>query len=1203
MQPDNAAAPGSNTRKGRSFVTDRPVAVSMVFIAAIVFGYFSLTSLPVTLMPELSYPTITVRTEYPGAAPEEVENDISRPLEEALGIVGGLKEISSISRAGVSDVVLQFVWGIDISEATQDALERLDRVRLPREAERPLLLHFDPSLDPVMELSFSGRGKRYQGEEGLRRLRRISELQIKRFLEPIPGIAAVRLRGGLEEEIHVLLDENKLKRSDLNIKTIISRLSQENINVAGGTVQEGGSEYLVRTLNEFKDLEQIRKTIVTHIDDHPLRIEDIGEVKLAFKEREILTSTDGNESVQIDIYKEADANMVELAKRVRYLIGEIPQRGQRAGNRQNARGGGEARGSEARAGRGGGGGGRGGRGRGGPSGFSQLLSKLSGEPVQNFRGLAAHLQQSEGASLKVVSDRSTFIESSISEVKQTAMLGGLLAIFILYVFLRNFKSTAIIAVSIPVSILITFAPMHLSGITLNIMSLGGLALGIGMLVDSSIVVLESIYRCREEGDSMKAAAIRGVGEVRGAVFASVLTSIAVFFPMVFVEGIAGQAFSDLGIAVVVSLVASFLVAITLIPMLATRKGLSIQAAKEASAEEKGFKVWLSRNFASLYTMFSQIKAMPLLAKLVLLPIAYVIFRALILLLLELVGLAIRTVFAVLGFVYRRCARLIGYLLKILLFIPLQIFQSGLAGAHRIYIPILRWAISHTQAVGMFVLACFAAIYWFATSVETELLPEVYQGEFTIEVQLPVGTPLAETHRVLRGVESSILEQESEIENLLVTYGYDVTNAQSADEGEHSAKFKVILKKGVDLKATELETTERLRQFFVDIPDAELRVVRPVLFSETTPLEIEVYGTDLEYLKQKTLAVKLELESLPELADVESSLRKGAPEIQVHYDRNKIIKYGLNIGEVAEQVRDMVRGAEATRFNKVDRRIPIVVRLEEDDRLAIESIRKLIINPRGQQPIPLYAVAELEVGEGPSEIRRVDGNRVGLINANLGEASLSGAAEKITETLNANLSWDDGTSFSVTGQSEEWDQSKGSLMLALALSVFLVYVIMAAQFESLMHPLIIMFSIPLAFLGTFAGLFILQVNLSIVVVLGMIMLTGLVVNNAIVFVDYINNLRSKGMALEQAVLQAGSVRLRPILMTTATTILGLLPMAVGLGDGAEIRTPMAIAVITGLLSSTILTLLIIPAIYYSVEQLKLRFFGEPVNELDASEGET
>ena len=513
-----------NTPDGqRYFTTDRPVAVLMVFVALVVFGYFSLGQLPVTLMPDMSYPTLTVRTEYPGAAPEEVENDISRGIEEQLGVISGLSEISSISRAGISDVILEFSWGSSMSDAIQNTLEKLDTVRLPRGAEKPLLLHYDPSLDPVMELSLSfGEASDVSSSEvdpstresDARRLRRLAELQVKRSLEPVKGVAAVRVRGGLEEEIHVLVDATELQRSNLSMNQVVSRLSAENINAAGGRIREGEAEYMVRTINEYQNLDEIANTVISRRDGKEIRLKDMARVTYGQKDQEMLTRTDGLESVQIDIFKEADSNMVQVARRVKQALG-------------------------------------------------------SAEGGENA-GLAGRLWKNEQVLLKMVADRSLFIQGSIQEVKSTAIVGGALAILVLFLFLRDLRTTLIIALSIPISVAVTFAPLNVFEVSLNIMSLGGLAMGIGMLVDSSIVVLESIYRCRQEGDDVRMAAVRGTREVRGAVIASTLTSICVFFPMVFVEGMAGQVFGDLGLTVVTSLLVSLLVAVLFIPMLASR---------------------------------------------------------------------------------------------------------------------------------------------------------------------------------------------------------------------------------------------------------------------------------------------------------------------------------------------------------------------------------------------------------------------------------------------------------------------------------------------------------------------------------------------------------------------------------------------------------------------------------------------------------
>ena len=1105
----------------------------MVFVAAVVFGFFSFQRLPVTLMPELNYPTLTVRTEYPGSAPAEVENEISRPVEEALGVINGLNRINSISRAGVSDVVLEFVWGTDMSEATQDTLEKLDLVFLPTEAERPLLLHFDPALDPVMELSLSGQGPDYEGDYGLRRLRRLAERQLKRELEPIPGVAAVRVRGGLEEEIHVRLDEQSLRRTGISVQTVIDRLRQENINVAGGTIDEGNTEYMVRTLNEFISVPQIAETIVKRTEFGQIKIKDIAEVVQAHKEREIVTRTDGQESVQIDIYKEAEANMVAVAQAVIRRVGDIDAA-------EDA-----------------------------PPAWQQR-----GPQRRKSEPLAVQFFKQEGAKLKVVADRSVFIQNSINEVRNTAIIGGLLAVAILYLFLRNPLSTAIVGVSIPMSLLITFAPLNIFGVSLNIMSLGGLALGIGMLVDSSIVVLESIFRCQEEGDNARLAAIRGSREVRGAVIASTLTSIAVFLPMVFVEGIAGQAFGDLGMAVVISLLASLAVALFVIPMLASRQRPQFQDHQAGRLSWRRWHAWDHyieerrewrqdrRRFFAPYLFIRLViaLAMELLGKF----------------LITLLGLVLAIVTKIIAPVLRRAG-------QVLTQAPAAATAKLLDQAQHRYPHLLGWALRHPASMIAIVFACVGITIGVGRTLGTELLPEVHQGEFTVEVNLPVGTPLPETQRILGDVEKAILANPKGIQSLLVTYGYDVTNMKRSDEGEHSARFKILVESSRSVATAEEEVLKRVRGLLKNVPDITERVVRPVLFSSNKPIVVEIQGDNLAELRRMAQDAEEQLRALPELADVETTLRKGAPEIQVSYDRQRLAHYGLSLGQVAEHVKNLVKGFEATRYNLQDRRIPIIVQLAEEDRQLIHHIENLTINPASDQAIPLRAVAELKIGEGPSEIRRVDGKRVALIQSNLGHASLGAAVDAIRDTFLSKLTWPADMSFMFGGQNEEWERSQASLILAIGLSIFLVYVIMASQFESLVQPLIIMGTVPLAFFGSVLGLKLLGISLSIVVFLGLIMLIGIVVNNAIVLVDYTNVLRQRGLATEDAVKEACKVRLRPILMTTATTVLGLLPMAIGLGDGAEIRTPMAIAVIFGLVSSTALTLLVIPTLYLLVEK--------------------
>jgi HAE1 family hydrophobic/amphiphilic exporter-1 len=781
-------------------------------------------------------------------------------------------------------------------------------------------------------------------------------------------------------------------------------------------------------------------------------------------------------------------------------------------------------------------------------------------------GIAPRLFDDEGARLEIVADRSVFIERSITEVRNNAVLGGLLAVLVLYLFLRSLRSTAIVAVAIPASLLVSFAPLDMLGVSLNIMSLGGLALGVGMLVDCSIVVLESIHRCREEGDDLVDAVVRGTREVRSAVTASTLTTVAVFLPMVFVEGVAGQAFGDLALAVVLSLLASLGVALFLIPMLAARGSVALSAEGarprlRPAAWRVAVDDWrLSRGWRRVVRR------------------GWVVVRTLIWLPIEIAAKLVATlVSGVLVLVGGIVGLTIRLLAKLLDRGPGAWVEGGLARLATVYRRLLEGALTTPRTVIALLLIALGLTAYGFVSLDSELLPEVHQGEITFELALPAGTPLERTIEVLTPIENALAAEAELVERVLATYGFDPAQSTRSDEGEHTARFRVLLRRAD--ASSESAVAERIRARLEAIPDLEERLTRPVLFSFRTPIEVEVHGDDLDLLKRKASEVEGVLAALPELADVASTLRAGAPEVEIVYDRERLALYGLSLGPVAESVRNLVRGAEATRFNLKDRRIPIIVQLEEADRRTIEDVRDLIVNPGGERPIPLAAIADVRVGEGPSEVRRVDGRRVALVRANLGrDVALGTAVETLRATLDREVVWPAEMTYYVSGQDEEWQRSSNSLYIALALSIFLVYVIMAAQFESLVHPFVILFTIPLAFFGSVVVLGLLGMSLSIVVFLGMILLAGIVVNNAIVLIDYVNVLRDRGLDRRAAILSAGAVRLRPILMTTATTVLGLLPMALGLGDGAELRTPMAVTVIAGLAVSTMLTLLVVPVVY-------------------------
>ena len=1297
-----------------AIATRRPVAILMVVLAVCVFGWVSYQRLSLNLMPDISYPTLTVRTEYPGTAPEEVETLLSRPLEQELGIVPHLVNISSISKAGQSDIILEFEWDTDMNAMSQEIREKADRVWLPQDAEKPLLLRYDPSLDPIIRIGL-------HGPQDLYALRYLADHDIKRELEALVGVAAVKIKGGLEEEIHVALNERQISVMGLDINQINNRLAQNNVNLPGGNLREGQVEYLIRTLNEFVSVDEIAGLTVARHGNADVYLRDIAEVGRSHKDREIITRVNGRESVEIEIYKEADANIVAVAEGVRNALFGLPE--QREYVEQKTR---EAQRSEEQI-----------RQEQEEERKKQEAAKadtkktkeaqqkeLEQKKREEARKAMEHLRMTDfighrlppGAKLELLSDQSGFIENSITEVQINALIGGTMAVLVLFVFLRNVVHTLIVGLTIPVSIMATFAPMYMFDVSLNIMSLGGLALGIGMLVDNSIVVLESIFRCREEGDDLVQATIRGTSEVGSAVLASTLTTITVFFPIVFVEGVAGQIFGDMALTVVFSLLASLGVALFFIPMLASRLLVAagsvlgrqvalfftpIPTSRQGATEQSEGSDFLHLQALSRARVVSSSSgnrwrkaaqaalALPYLIGEVLLrvglaaatlvaavlkgafllvaelwwwlikPIEYfwlkrertfqdwigawaaesrigpwtffervwpgilgfesprilgeavqrywhwanrsehLAWKALKLLALPLVLSYLAAVRFVLGTILRLvsivlhvalmlvCLILMAalFLLGILLmpvFLPLLfLFERGFGLVQQTYPALLGWALKQRLLiVGGALAALLVCWYKLLPELGTELIPQVHQAEFNLDLRLPVGTPLEETAAIVRQIEG-IAGQQPQVARVATTVGTDRSASSSAEEGEHTAQVTVRMTEGSSA-AQEAALIRHLRNEVDDIPEIEVEVSHPTLFSFKTPIEVEIRGYNLRQLRQLSLEAESRMAGLPGLVDVKSSLQAGNPELQISYKRDQLAAYGLSLRNVAELVRHKVQGKVATDFRQDERQIDVRVRLREEDRLGLDELRRLVINPNAPIPIPLSAVADIRVNEGPSEIRRIDQQRSAVVTANIQGIDLGTASGLIHDEL-GKMDFPVGFDFMISGQNEEMETSLQSLYFALVLAIFLVYVVMASQFESLVHPFVIMFTVPLALIGVVVVLYVAQVALSVVVFIGLIMLAGIVVNNAIVLIDYINTLRRTGMEKTEAIIQAGAVRLRPIAMTTATTVLGLLPMALGLGEGAEIRTPMALTVIAGLISATFLTLVVIPTVYSLVDR--------------------
>ncbi|MEL6300713.1 MAG: efflux RND transporter permease subunit [Pseudomonadota bacterium] len=1062
----------SNTQKQKAgslglvrLATGRPVTVLMLFLAIVMFGYVSLGRLSVNLLPDLSYPTLTVRTELPGAAPQELESLITKPVEEAVGTIGGVRQVRSVSRTGQSDVTVVFNWGTDMNLASVDVREKLDILELPLEARRPLLLRFDPSSEPIMRLALGETDASMMTNERLKRLRQVAEDDIKDDFESVDGVAAAKVSGGLEDEVQIVVDQIKLSQLNLTIAEVANRLQAENVNLAGGRLEQGLRRFLVRTINEFESVEAFGEAIIATRAGRPVYLKDIAQVTRGFKDREAITRVDGNEVIELALYKEGDSNTVQVANNI-----------------------------------------------------DRRLDSIGDQLPENLQ-------------LVKIADQSEFIRSAVDDVKSAAIWGGLFAVIVLYGFLGNARATFIVGITIPVSVIGTFALMNLTDLSLNIMSLGGIALAVGLLVDNAIVVLENIYAKREQGFAMVEAAERGTSEVAGAVFAATLTTVAVFFPMVFVTGIAGELFRDQSLTVTFALSFSLLLAVLLIPMLASagaRKGY-------AESEDIGKAGWFARLIAFPIRMFV---------------------------------LVVRGVSFVLGFVGKVFTFVFGGIN--------HVFASA-------YGPALRWAMRHRLIVCGASVALFIATMSLVPRLGSELIPQLSQGEFAVNLRLAPGTPLDETDDVVASAFSATKSISDIDRTFSVTGTGNRLDANPVDAGEHTAVLNITMAPGSN-RAAEDAVIQRLRRSLDTIPGLAYDFERPALLALSTPLEIVYRGYNLDQLRERATTLANELSANPQFADVRTNVEGGNPEIQITFDQERAASLGLVVRDIADSVVTSVRGNVATRYSWRDRKIDVTVKSVESQNASIDDVRQLIVNPGSARPVKLTDVADIRLATGPSEIRRFDQERVAVVSASLTSGDLGTVSKALEARLNE-ISLPEGMTVEVLGQSEEMERSLTSMQFTLALAIFLVYLVMASQFESLTHPFVILFTIPLAMVGAVLALWVTGTTVNVVAFIGMIMLAGIVVNNAIVMIDTINQLRNGGMPREAAIFEGARTRLRPILMTTLTTALGLLPMAIGLGQGAEVRTPMAITVIGGLLTSTLLTLIVIPVVYSLLDRKK------------------
>ncbi len=1077
----------------------RPVDTSMFFLGVLILGVISLTRLSVDLLPNISFPKLTVWTSYPDVPPIEVEELVTVHVEEAISTIPRVRRVSSVSKEGVSLVTLEFLWGTNMDIAALNVREKLDNLRwsLPQEAGRPTILRLDPRSQPIMSLSATA------GD--LLQLKELTRNVFKRRLEQIQGVALATVTGGFEREIQVEVDSRKLTALGLSIEQVATALAAANRNLPGGTIKKGRYRYALRTLGEFQEVQEMEAVIISRNGNGTvIPLKSVAKVVDGFKERESITRFNGKEAIGIIITKEAGSNSVEVSKKV-----------------------------------------------------SEVLERL-GEEYPKVQ-------------IAVASDQAEFISEAISNVLQAMILGGILAFWVLFFFLHELRSPIYIATAIPIAILATFALMFFSGVSLNMISLGGLALGVGMLVDNSIVVLENIFRHREEGVEPLKAAAQGAREVAMPVLASTLTTISVFFPVIYIKGVAGQLFRDQSLTVSYSLLASLVVALTLLPMLAARFVRSRTRDRDKTAAE--FEE--SQLYASLFEKKHKTSSSFFLKLVYPFKVAGGLLK-------RAFGFLWRWTRALIHFWKEGISKGAGKITKPMF----DTFDRGFKIFSQKYEHLLNLSLNHPVKVVLTAALGLALALLLGLTIDRELMPKIEQGEFILDVEMPAGTSLEVTSQTVSEIERMLLSQP-EIASVFSQMGLSANQTTFLLQDTDLNRAKVQVRLQNDLSRSTEEVIASLREQLQRIAETQITfetgstLLSQFLGTAESDVAIKISGNDLELSKKLLQEIRGKVADVPGLTDLNSSYEEGRPEIRITVDRETAGRYGLSVRQVAQFVQNQMHGSVSTQFKDFDRKIDILVRPNVEHRNELEDLLNSQLQ-MGKNSVPVRQVIQANFTEGPTEIQREQQVRQVILYGNVEGRGFSDVVQDIEERI-AGIERPYDYQITVGGQREEMQRSFRSLILVFLLAAALVYMILAAQFESLVHPFIIIFAVPLAAIGVVLALFVTGQSFNIMSLIGMVVLIGIVVNDAIIKVDFINQEQRRGAELRDAIMAAGRKRLRPIIMTTVTTVLALLPMALGFGEGAELRRPLAVAVIGGLLSATFLTLVVVPVVYSLFER--------------------
>ena len=1011
----------------------RPVATCMAVLIVVILGVISFLKIPVDLLPEITFPRVTVSTNYPNVGPLEMETLVTVPVEKAVSSVEGVEDITSTSVEGRSQVRVSFGWNKNLEVAVSDIRARIDRIRddLPPGAEAPVVSKYDVNASPIMFIGVSGQMDPVA-------LRTFVEEEIRYRLERVAGVAAADIRGGLEREIHVQLSRDRLKAFNLSADQVIRALRASNVNLPAGSLGRAHLEVSVRTLGEFTNLDQLRNTVVATRDGTPIYVKDLGQVEDSFKDLNHEVRIHGSHAVVISLLRQPSANTIAVVDRVKQAIESI--------NRE----------------------------------------------------LPA-------VKVTVLRENAHYIRNAVDNVTLAAVWGGMLALCVLLFFLRSLRSTVVIATAIPISIVATFALMYFQGFSINIISFGGLALGIGLLLDNSVVVLENIYRHHEAGTERREAVLRGTREVAGAITASTLTTVVVFLPLIFVPGSAGILFKQLAWVVFFSLAASLMVALTVVPVLAHHL-----LGRPGQARTGRFLSRLSRAGTSSQT-----------------------------------------------------------------------------GLDNVYQGLLRWCLRHRFTVVAAAALLLSSSLFLYQGIGSEFMPRADEGNVLILAETEAGSKIEETDRAFRQLEAIVNQEVTEPYRNFTHFGQFGWRAR----GKNNGHVHIWLGSRNTRERSDQDIVRALRRRVSEVPGVRARVrassglwiFRRLGFSDNDNLDVRIRGHDLGQLQRLARQVKSTMEGVDGIAGVRISRQGGQPEMGIRVDRERAASLGIPVETIARGLQASLGGTRATFYREGGNEYDVRVRLGDDDRANLSALLDQSVSDGSGRVLSLKNLVRLEERRGPMSIQRLNQERVVSISGEVSGRDMAGAVADLQASL-AQIPLPQGMVIQVGGDFEEQQKAFGELRIGLLLALLMVYMVMAGQFERLIDPFVIMFAVPFAAIGVFASLHVTGTTFNVNSYIGIILLVGIVVNNAIVLVDYINlKMREEGLSVVDAVVLAGRTRLRPILMTTLTTVLALVPLALAWGEGGEIQAPMARVVIGGLLTSMLVTLVLIPVLYATVRE--------------------